>query len=305
MNLENRITKTLTLFALQSTALTLLELWKFLVRDVGELSSNLGGAGELVAVPQLENRTVSVARVLAALAQLVSVGVVVESYGYYTLESHAALLRQRWYGYGFGVWREKRIRRTIKGLRYLPFVRGVALAGSQALGLQKQESDIDLFIVTAPGWLWLPRTLVTVYFQILAMRRHGVSIANRFCLNHYIAGSKRMVVGRNWYTAIEYGKLRPLVGRYFVQAFQKNNEQWLTAFFPNLLCNNTKALRPPVAQTIVERLLNNPVGKSLERLLRALQRHRIHTEEAHVIVEDDELSFHPHSKQDAILSSYQ
>lgn len=304
MNLEDRITKTLTLFALQSTALTLLELWQFLVRDAAEFESSVNAHGELVDVPELENRTATIAEVLKALTLLVGSGEVAEQYGYYTMRAHEGLLEKRWHGYTHGVWREKRIRRFSKALAYIPFVRGVGLAGSQALGLERAESDIDLFIITAPGWLWLPRTLITGFFQVLGMRRHGRFVANRVCLNHYVSGAKQMTHGRNWYTAIEYAKLRPLYGAHTVAQFQDANRDWIKVFFPNVDAALQGQASVSKIQKFVEMCFDLLGGTLLERVFGRWQSRRIHKNEPHIIVSEDELSFHPQSKQDALLEAF-
>lgn len=301
---ESRITKTLELFALQSTALTLLELWQFLVRDAAEFESSVSAHGELVDVPVLENRTATIAEVLKALTLLVASGEVVEQYGYYTMRAHEGLLEKRWHGYTHGVWREKRIRRFSKALAYIPFVRGVGLAGSQALGLERAESDIDLFIITAPGWLWLPRTLITGFFQVLGMRRHGRFVANRVCLNHYVSGAKQMTHGRNWYTAIEYAKVRPLYGGDYVAEFQDANRDWINIFFPNFECVLQKQAVVGKVQKGFELVFALLGGGFLERMLGQWQSGRIHKNEPHIIVSADELSFHPQSKQDALLEAF-
>ncbi len=304
MSLEDRIKKTLELFALQSTPLTLIELWKFLVRDSGEFESSTSAHGELVEVPTLENRTASVAEVVKALELLVLNNEVVERFGYYTIEAHRDLIEKRWRGYSYGVWREKRIRRFSKGLAYIPFVRGVALAGSQALGLQRKESDIDVLIITLPGWLWLPRTLITAYFQFLGIRRHGAYIANRVCLNHYVSAPKRMLQGRNWYTAIEYAKLRPLSGAGWVANFQHVNLDWIRIFFPNIAIVPSGKDILNRTQQFFELVFICLGGRFLEGVFGQWQSKRIHKNEPHIIVAEDELSFHPQSKQDALLEAF-
>lgn len=304
MSLENRIIKTLGLFALQSTALTLLELWRFLVRDSAELVTSMSGHGELIDVPIFDNRTESISNVYSALHTLVKSGEVVEDLGHYTIRANSELVKKRWLGYRYGVWREKRIRAFTKGLPYIPFVRGVALAGSQSLGLERKESDIDLFITTSPGWLWLPRTLITGYFQLLGIRRHGAYIENRVCLNHYVAGPKHMVQGRNWYTAIEYGKLRPLYGAGALSEFQSINKEWMAAFFPNFEMVRKNLIAASPIQKVLEAIISVLGGKFFERTLGSWQGQRIHKNEPHIIVAEDELSFHPQSKQDALLEAF-
>jgi hypothetical protein len=107
----------------------------------------------------------------------------------------------------------------------------VALGGSQALGQPKKFSDIDLFIVVKPGFLWLVRTMVSLYFQILGLRRHGKNVANRFCLNHYVAEQKVVDRERNLYKAMEYVRLRPLIYPQGLVEFLQVNAEWIKVFF--------------------------------------------------------------------------
>ncbi len=304
MNVQDRIIKTLQLFALQSVALTAPEVGRFLVQDPALLSGHLGGRGELITIPAVASEVISVLEVRRTLGQLIEEGALVERYGFYTTSDRKDILLLRWQGYSQGVWREKRIRRFIPMFRSIPFVRGVALAGSQALGVVKQTSDIDLFIITDPRWLWLPRTLVTAFFQVLGIRRYGAKIARRVCLNHYISGQKYMQTGRNWYTAMEYVKLRPLFGEAYIRHFQNGNGDWLKVFFPNATFPVLPLQQPGVVQRLLERVIASLGGKALERWLGGWQSRRIHKDERHIIVTSDELSFHPHSKQDALIDAF-
>lgn len=304
MNIQDRIVKTLELFALQSVALTAPEVERFLVQDPALLSGHLGGRGELITIPTVPSEPVPALEVRRTLGQLVEEGVLVERYGFYTTSDRKDILLLRWQGYSEGVWREKRLRWFLPLFRSIPFVRAAALAGSQALGVVKQTSDIDLFIITDPRWLWLPRTLVTAFFQVLGIRRYGAKIARRVCLNHYISGQKYMQTGRNWYTAMEYVKLRPLFGEAYIRHFQNGNGDWLKAFFPNAAFPVRPLPRPGGVQRLLERGIVALGGKALEQWLGGWQSKRIHKDERHIIVTSDELSFHPHSKQDALIDAF-
>jgi len=185
----------------------------------------------------------------------------------------------------------------------LPFVRGVALAGSQALGAQRADSDIDLLIIVDPEFLWLARTAVTAYFQILGKRRHGQKIADRFCLNHYLAGVKTIGELRNLYTACEYAKLLPLVYGSAIAEFQQKNSSWIAAFLPNFEPMMVGEDQQSSAQKFLERLLGGKFGRWLERRLKNWQLPKIRQEQF-ILVRDDELSFHPQSKQKELLTQF-
>lgn len=304
MSLEERIQDTLRWFALQQTPLTFFELERFLVRDLTEVESLQGDGHELEQVSRTVGDMVSSAALLQTLDRLISQGTVCFAKGFYTLSKYQDLPARRLQAYQYGLKREQRLRSFAWLLRYLPFVDGVAVAGSQALGDQKSGSDIDLFIVTSPGWLWLPRTLVTAVFQVFGVRRHGQKIANRFCLNHYVGGAKKIGVYRNLYTATEYMKLRTLSGPAAIANFQEVNLSWLKSFYPKSEPVGLVAGFPTKSKAILEKCLNNSFGKWLESIFMKIQKSRIRTEERYIVVEADELSFHPSSKQEGLLAEF-
>ena len=47
-----------------------------------------------------------------------------------------------------------------------PFVQGVMISGSLSKGYADDQSDIDFFIITKPGRLWIARTLLVLYKRI-------------------------------------------------------------------------------------------------------------------------------------------
>ena len=299
--LENRILYTLRFFALQGVPLTLFELHQYLLTDVAVLKEFQTENFELKsALP--ERHGVSIGTLTQVLVVLVNARSVTEMLGYYTLGQDTQVIIARWRGHRYGVLRQRLIRRYTRLLRHVPFVRGVALAGSQSFGVEKEGSYIDLFIVTAPHFLWVARTAVTFTLQILGVRRHGTRIANRFCLNHYTAGV-RQLAEQNLYTALEYAKLRSLVYANTITSFLQTNKTWIQAYFPNFQPLDVSPDRPSILQRSLEFFINNRLGLFFEQQLGAVQRRRIHTE-AFVVVRDNELSFHPNSKQEKLLADF-
>ncbi len=305
MKLEERILNTLAWFEVQQLTPTLLELHKFLLPELAPLILAISQSGELNDDNLPFSETVELSSLFQSLRALRLAKKVEFINGYYFLPGRENLVLQREEGYIAFCKREKLIARYVKALQYIPFVKGVALAGSQALGLPKKSSDIDLFIVTAPGWLWLPRTLVTLVLHVLGVRRYGDKIANRFCLNHYVSGHKPLQFGKNLYTASEYAKLRVCFGRPAIASFQEANRQWITFFFSNFAqaVQNEKEDRNFI-QYFLEKVLSNSFGTRLEEFLKRIEKPRIRTDEKYVVVEEDELSFHPQSKQGPLLWNF-
>ena len=301
--LSDRILETLRFFDLQDYPLTLLEIYTYLLPEKDSLAGLLdaqhelrgaGPAGQAALVPAL-----AIAECLGReLAERVEC-----HRGFYCLKGRGGIIRQRLLNYLYGMFREKRVARFARGLKWIPFVRGAGLAGSQVLGQQKDTSDIDLFIITDENRMWLARTLVTAYFQVLGLRRHGAKVKNRFCLNHYVAGGKALTKLRNLYTALEYAKLRPLAGAGAVADFQKKNQPWISGFYPNWQAPTAEASAASPVQVFLEKLFQGKFGGWLETRLKAWQLPKIRTEK-YILVADDELSFHPDSKQEFLLKRF-
>ena len=303
--IERRVLATLRFFDVQQQPLTLFEIHKYLLTALEDLQFGLDENYEMLMDSNVDVVPVAVAQVWEILESLVRRRLVGVKLGYYYLpgKSHTVNIRLR--NYHHALKRERMIRRFVPLLRWFPFVRGVAIAGSQAGGLPKSNSDIDLFIMTNRYFLWLVRVCVTVYFQILGKRRHGKEVANRFCLNHYLGKPRSILEHRNLYTALEYVKLRAVVNSPVIFAFQFANLTWLRQVFPNF---EPVELAPVFVsqlkfQAWLEKLLRNKTGHRIETMLKNLFLQRIKREK-YIVVRDDELSLHPQSKQEVVLEEF-
>lgn len=301
--LKDRILFTLRFFDLQDTPLTLFELHKFLLAGQEELKNNLDEQREAKDLPDNQAASaVSAGEILTCL-ETECAGETESRDGFYALCGRTHLVSQRLENYQYGIKREKFIRRFISGMRHVPFVRGVGLVGSQPLGLQKKDSDIDLLILVETDFLWLARFFVTAYFQLLGRRRHGKKIADRFCLNHYVAEGKYLTFDRNLYTAAEYLKMRPLVYADKLQKFLGANCRWIKPLFPHAVFSPPKNNKPSFVQNLAERLLKSKLGLWLERQSRNLQKRRLNIGEF-IIASDDELSFHPNNRKKQLFQKF-
>jgi hypothetical protein len=301
--IKDRILSTLKFFDLQGYPLTLLELEKFLIADIAGLKNNIDRDGEVLGSINLEQSPkVSIDQILKCL-DIECLNEVENHLGFYYLKGRKNIVDLRLGNYFFGIKREKLIRKFIGGLRHLPFVRGVALGGSQAMGQQKNTSDVDILVITEPGFMWLCRTLVTGYFQITGKRRHGQHVTDRFCLNHYLGGPKALDKIKNLYSAMEYARLRPLVYAWGTADFKANNKDWMNIFFPNLKPNFRTDEAQSKIQKLLEKFLDSRFGNFLEKTLKFALLARI-KQSKFIIVEDDELSFHPDSKQEKLLQDF-
>ena len=73
-----------------------------------------------------------------------------------------------------------------KLIRFIPWLKMVAICNSLSMRAWNKNSDIDLFIVTDNKRMWFVRILITFIFQILWVRRHWNKVAWRLCLSFFV-----------------------------------------------------------------------------------------------------------------------
>ncbi|MBI2618740.1 MAG: hypothetical protein HYW57_01515 [Ignavibacteriales bacterium] len=128
--------------------------------------------------------------------------------------------RAQWY------WLIARIMGTI--IRMFPFVRGVFISGELSKGVMTHRGDIDFFVVTANGRLWVTRTLLILFKKLFLLNSKKF-----FCLNHFVTENYLDVTERNLFTAMEIATLKPIDNSEFLRTYVSHN-LWIKDYLPNL-----------------------------------------------------------------------
>ncbi len=245
--------------------------------------------------------------------------------GFYFLKGRQKIIKQRIERQIIADRKWKKARRLIRFLQLIPYIRLVAVSGSLAMNNTKEESDIDLLIVSKAGRIWTCRAFTTLFIHLIGQRRHNSLTKDRFCLNHYITSHSLKIPWQSLYNAQTYahlvsvwecdsqkGSRTPLL----YNQFQKAN-QWISEYLINY----------PVAEkgylTIVKSIkffglirrfrewtLDTWYGNILESLFRKIQQRKIKKEPltykkgGRVVFNDEQLEFHPDSPEKRILEKY-
>jgi predicted nucleotidyltransferase len=166
-------------------------------------------------------------------------------------------------------------RRFASLLHGWPGVRMIAVTGSLACDNTTAEADIDLLIVTRPGWVW--RTLGVT----LVLRRCRPLFPVRLCPNYIVSESRLALAERTPYAARELLQMAPLAGRaVYLRLLQEN--AWTEVFLPNAGPRADRFLplaverRAERRRARLERLYDGPVGDRLEATLYRLLARRFH-----------------------------
>jgi hypothetical protein len=177
-------------------------------------------------------------------------------------------LRRERASYAPALWRAGR--RFARLVAHLPFVRMVAVIGSLTMdNVRSPHDDIDLFIITAPGRVWLARALVIVLVRLAALMRIDL------CPN-YVLSTRRLAMSTDdLFTARELTQMIALFGRVAFAELRAAN-RWLDSYLPNAgpRDEHLRDIGPVgrAVQRVAELPLNGALGGRLER---ALQRRKL------------------------------
>ncbi len=110
-----------------------------------------------------------------------------------------------------------------------PFVRAVMLSGSISKGYMDEKSDIDYFIITTPGRLWIVRTMLALFRRLILFNSH-----KNLCTNYFIDSNHLEIQEKNIFSATELITLKKMHGKKWINEFCQANT-WASSFFPNLV----------------------------------------------------------------------
>lgn len=216
------------------------------------------------------------------LHQLVEARVVYLFEEFYSLRNDVSLAIRRSAGNKMAKDIMPRAFRRSRLIFSFPFVRAVMISGSLSKNFLDKSGDIDFFIVTAPGKVWLTRGLLALFQRIVLFNSHKY-----FCVNYYIDHDHLGLDERNIFTATELITLRPICGiEHYEKLLEANS--WITEYYPQFrpaTVSGRKALAwwP---KSFVERLFN-PFATRLDTFVMRKLTQRAYRLHAHKLEKED------------------
>lgn len=113
----------------------------------------------------------------------------------------------------------KKTQDFVRFIQWIPGLQMVAVSNSLAMFATHKESDIDLFIITAPKRLWIVRTLVLFTAELLGVRVKPQKEAGRFCFPFFMTEKnlsfKGIALENDVYLAYWIRSLKPVYNQYY------------------------------------------------------------------------------------------
>ena len=168
--------------------------------------------------------------VKTALNNLVKTKQIFFTNGYYSL-------KKRHFSKEKSVYNSKMAtaKRAARLLRFIGFIKLVAVSGSTAAGRPKASSDIDLFIICSHNTVWITRALCAFVLSVFKLKRKRTSnsVANTICLNMFLDINNLAISSRNIYSAREILQIAPILNKNHTYERFLNQNLWVYKIFPN------------------------------------------------------------------------
>jgi predicted nucleotidyltransferase len=217
-DLAKNILTTIVYYDVLDYPLTAFEIGKYLMRTQAEK-------------PDAEENF-DLAKIMSMLGGNELKNLIGEYRGFYFLQNRQDLVAQRIERTKISEEKLKIIFRISRWLRCVPFLRMIAVTGRLAMKNAEKGSDIDVLIAIKKGRIFTGRLLFTLAVHFLGRRRHGKKIADRICLNYFIADDSLEIKLKDMFSASEYFFALPIFGWETFRNFQKANG-WIAGYKPN------------------------------------------------------------------------
>ncbi len=109
-----------------------------------------------------------------------------EHNGFYGLKGREEIIGTRTKRYNYSNRKIKIAKRFIYIFKHFSFIKVIALANSIGAHNLREGSDIDFFIISSPGRLWLTRLLMAGTAKMLNRRPTSKNKRDKICLSFYI-----------------------------------------------------------------------------------------------------------------------
>jgi hypothetical protein len=205
----------------------------------------------------------------------------------------------------------EKVKRYSRRVAAFPFVKGVYISGSYSKGVMGESDDIDYFIVTTSGRLWLCRSLLRGFKKFFLQRSEKY-----FCMNYFLEEDHLEVPDKNIFVAHEVRSIVPATNLELYKRFQEANS-WTNQFLPNKPLHDRVLVEKPSLRFLgrfFEVMLSGSIGNWLEKRFFSFMEKRRKRKFRHFSEEEFNLNMrtqkhaekhHPAGTQFRVLNAYE
>ncbi|AWI25368.1 nucleotidyltransferase domain-containing protein [Flavobacterium pallidum] len=203
-------------------------------------------------------------KIEAELVELIAKKIIFKIEDYYYPEYDPSCLEKRKNGNKMAVDALVKAKERATLISKFPFVEAVGVSGSLSKGYYDKDSDIDFFVITKPGKLWISRTFLMLYKKLFLFNSRKY-----FCINYFMSSSSLEVEEKNRFTATEIKTLIPFEGKMVFEEFYSKND-WVSGLLgqydPKL--ESVGVISKPNGVKMLEAILDTKAGNQLDSLFK-------------------------------------
>jgi hypothetical protein len=188
-------------------------------------------------------------------------------------------------------------------LSFIPSILFIGVSGSLAAGSASKDADIDFFIITTLGTVWVSRLLSVILLTVVNLRRkRGVKKApNKICLNSFVGVTMLdyFALSQELYTAHELSQLYPLLNRQktYEQLLKKNS--WYISFLPNAKPRQNDCITKSSPQVL------DSILRIIDPFFAYIQMFYMKRHQTKEVVKKELILLHPYDYKHEILDRFQ
>jgi hypothetical protein len=250
-----------------------------------------------------------------ALQQLHKAGLIDKTDQYYHLPGRQELVKIRLQRTQASAQKQFSVQQFLRLVRFIPWIKGVAITGSLAVANARPESDIDFMIVTQPHRVWLTRLVVLLVTTIMGKRRTSRGeLPDSWCFNIWLDMNTLAVPAhkRSLYTAYEVCQADWVYDVAGVQHRFYSENGWAQRYIPQYVAER---LQQATGQSTVRSqyvtaapILRGLIGVLLFGINYAsflLQKMYMYPHLTRELVYEDMAYFHPRDTQGLVYTRWQ
>lgn len=156
--------------------------------------------------------------------------------GFYFLAGREGIIEKRLKKYNYTERKFRRAIRIAKLLRLVPWIKMMAVGNNIGAHNLSDGGDIDFFIVTEDGRIWISRFFCVLVVKFLGLRPEGMETKDKICLSFFVSESgsdlKDLMIDEDIYFVYWMAGLTPIFAKDGFDFFGRNG--WVRKRLPNI-----------------------------------------------------------------------
>lgn len=180
IKLEKAILRTVAFFDLFNFPLADFEVWKWLWTDFASGPISFKGV-------EPPSHNISLPEVKSILENGGLNSAVETKNGFYFLRGRSETVETRMVRYNYAGRKFARAVRVAKLLRFIPWIKMIAVGNIIGANNMQDDGDIDLFIVAAGKRIWITRFFAVAFMAVLNLRPQAGDTRDKICLSFFVS----------------------------------------------------------------------------------------------------------------------